>query len=144
VQALKGRSCFHEHYEVARVQFRGMPEIGFDFLETPRSTVNGSYGHVDASFVRLKFLRPFKLFQSAIVITKAMISIKTFLRVDFAAPGWISSAFCRAIRANSRRRSVWSAPPQIQIEMSFAHQTVRTQEFWIAPNRLFEEADGLK
>ena len=48
------------------------------------STVNGSYGYVDASFVRQKFFRLFKLFQSAIVITKAVIGIETFLRVDFA------------------------------------------------------------
>ena len=81
---LKSRGRFHQHDEVARVQFHRAPEICLRFMPAGRSAINGAYGYVDASFVRQKLFGLFKLFQSTIVITKAMISIDTFLPVDLA------------------------------------------------------------
>ena len=73
-----------------------------------------------------------------------MIGIKTFLRVDFAR---VRLDFFGFLQSDSGQFaplvSVISSTP-IQIEMSFAHQTVRTQEFRIAPNRFLQQADALK
>ena len=73
-----------------------------------------------------------------------MIGIKTFLRVDFARVRLDFFGFLESDSGQFAALISVISPTSIQIEMSFAHETVRAQEFRVAPNRFLQEADALK
>src|SRR6266404_7182069 len=139
-----GESRFLNNDEVARIQFHGAIESPDRVIPARLAPIDHANIEIKPGGVRQRSARQLKFSSGAIVIAKAMICVKTFLKVNFAAIG-VDSFRCLQSRMGllPSRIGVIEAVP-VEIDIDFRDKAVSEQEVRIAPERFFKQADTLE
>src|SRR5262249_333175 len=100
--------------------------------------------HVNPGFVRQESFGNLKLGQRPIVVTEPMVSIETFLPVKLSCIRLDLLSFLQGKSGEFPTLIGMIRASPLEVEMSFAHQSVTPQELGVAANGFFQQADALK